>query len=82
MHQGEDKVLIKEVAEKFAHAIIRPAAMYQQQTLKVAELGEGKVTVEHGLHPLLAADADPNVGSCNKTPETSKPQSLFARLPP
>jgi hypothetical protein len=31
------------------------------------ELGEGKVTVEHGLHPLLAADANPNVGSCNET---------------
>lgn len=67
VHQCEGKVFVKEVAEKLAHAIVRPAAMDQEEALKVAELAEGKVTVEHGLHPFMAADANPNIGSCNET---------------
>lgn len=30
VYQGEDKVFVKEVAEKLAHAIIGPAAMNQE----------------------------------------------------
>lgn len=82
MHQGENKVFIEEEAEKLAHAIVSPAAMDQEKTLKVVELGEGKVTVEHGLHPLQATDADSNVGSCKETPEVSQPRRLFPGLLP
>ena len=55
--------------------------MYQEQTLKIAKLGEGVVAAEHGLHPLLATDADPNVGSCKGTPANSQPKSLLSGLP-
>lgn len=55
--------------------------MNQEQTLKIAKLGEGIVAAEHGLHPLLATDADPNVGSCKGTPGNSKPKSLLSGLP-
>ena len=55
--------------------------MNQEQTLKIAKLGEGVVAAEHGLHPLLATDADPNVGSCKGTPANSPPKSLLSGLP-
>ena len=55
--------------------------MNQEQTLKLAKLGEGVVAAEHGLHPLLATDADPNVGSCKGTPANSQPKSLLSGLP-
>lgn len=82
VHQCKGKVFVKEVAEKLAHAIVRPAAMDQEEALKVAELAEGKVTAEHGLHPFMAADANPNVGSCNETPEIPKTGRLFAGFLP
>lgn len=81
VHQSEGKVFVKEVAEKLAHAIVRPAAMDQEQTLEIVELGEGEVTVEHGLRPLLAADADPDVGSCKRNPRSFSAWILFAGLP-
>lgn len=36
----------------------------------MVELGEGEVAVEHGLHPLLATDSDPNVGGCERNPRS------------
>lgn len=39
----EGEVLVEEVLEELAHAQIGPAAMHQQQTLQVAELGDGIV---------------------------------------
>lgn len=81
VHQCKGKVFVKEVAEKLAHAIVRPAAMDQEEALKVAELAEGKVTAEHGLHPFMAADANPNMGSCNETPEIPKEDCLLGSYP-
>lgn len=43
MHQRKGKVLVKEVAEEVAHAVVRPAAVDQQEALQVAELGEGVI---------------------------------------
>ena len=34
--QREGEILIEEVFEKLAHAQVRPAPMYEQQTLKIA----------------------------------------------
>lgn len=65
MHQGEGKILVEEVLEELAHAYVGPAPVDQEQALQVAELREGEVTGQDRLHPLLATDANPNVGSCN-----------------
>lgn len=43
MHQGEGKVLVEEVEQEVAHAEIGPAAVDQQETLQIAELGKGVV---------------------------------------
>lgn len=81
MHQGKGKIFVKEVGEKLAHAIIGPATMDQEQTLKIVELGEGKVAAEHGLHSLLAADANPNVGSCKRNPRNFSATELVCWTP-
>lgn len=81
VHQGKGKIFVKEIAEKFAHAIIGPAAMDQEQTPKIVELREGKVTVEHGLHSLRAADANPNVGSCKRNPRNFSAIELVCWTP-
>ena len=57
VNEGEGEVLVKEVAQELAHAQVGPAAVHQQEALKEAELGEGVVAGQHGLHPLLAWDA-------------------------
>lgn len=66
MHQGEGKILVEEVLEELAHADVGPPPVDQEQALQVAELREGEVAGQDRLHPLLATDANPNVGSCNK----------------
>lgn len=66
MHQGEGKVLIEEVLEELAHADVGPPPVDQEQALQIAELCKGEVTGQDRLHPLLATDADPDVGSCNE----------------
>lgn len=53
VHHGESKVFVEEVAEETAHAQVGPAAVHQQKALQEAELGEGVVTSQHGLDPLL-----------------------------
>lgn len=62
MNQREGKVLVKEVAEEVAHAVVGPAAVDKQETLQVAKLSKGIVRGQHRLHPLLSADAHANVG--------------------
>lgn len=62
MHQGESKVLVEEVAEEIAHAVVGPTAMDQQEALQVAKLGKGVVRGQNGLHALLSTDAHTNVG--------------------
>lgn len=66
MHQGEGKILIEEVLEELAHADVGPPSVDQEQALQVTELREGEVAGQDRLHPLLATDANPNVGSCKK----------------
>ena len=62
MHEGEGEVLVEEVAQELAHAQVGPAAVHQQEALQEAELGEGVVAGQHGLHALLARDAHAYVG--------------------
>lgn len=66
MHQGEGKIFIEEVLEELAHADVGPPSVDKEQALQVAELSKGEVAGQDRLHALLATDADPNVGSCNK----------------
>lgn len=66
MHHGEGKVLVEEVAEEFAHAQVRPAAVDEEQALEELELGEGVVGGQHGLDALLPADAHADVGGCHQ----------------
>lgn len=40
--------------------------MDQEQALQVTELCKGEVAGQDRLHPLLATDTNPDVGSCNK----------------
>lgn len=61
MNQREGEILVEKVSEKLAHTEIGPAAVYQEEALQVSKLGEGEVTGQHGLHPLLPADPHPNV---------------------
>jgi len=63
MHKGEGEVLVEEVLQELAHAQVGPAAVHQQETLEVTELGEGVVAGENRLHALLAADTDTDVSS-------------------
>lgn len=62
MHQCECKVLVEEVAEEAAHAVVGPTAMDQEEALQVAKLGKGVVRGQNSLHALLPADAHTNVG--------------------
>lgn len=66
MAQGKCKVLVEKVTQKLAHSIVGPAAMDQQQSLEVAELGYGIVAGQDSLQALLARDANANVGSCQE----------------
>lgn len=66
MHQGEGKILIEEILEELAHAYVRPPSVDEKQALQVTELCKGEVAGQDCLHPLLATDANPDVGSCNK----------------
>jgi len=53
MAQGKCKVLVEEVSQKFTHAVVGPATMDQQQSLKVSELGNRIVTGQDSLKALL-----------------------------
>lgn len=66
MHQSEGEILVEEVLEELAHADVGPPSMDQEQALQVTELSKGEVTGQDCLHPLLATDAHPDVGSCNE----------------
>ena len=55
--ERERKVLVEEILKELAHAEVRPAPVDEQEAFKEAELCEGVVTGQHGLHALLAADA-------------------------
>lgn len=63
VHHGEGKILVEEVAEETAHAQVGPAAVNQQEALKKAELGEGVVTGQNGLDPLLTWDTNSNMST-------------------
>ena len=64
MSQSVGEVLVEEVSQELAHAQVGPAAVHQQEALKVAELREGEVAGEDGLHALLSTDADTDVSGC------------------
>lgn len=61
MDQCEGEVLVEEVTEEVAHAVVGPAPVDEQEALQVAELGKGIVRGQHCLHALLSADAHTNV---------------------
>lgn len=66
LHKSEGEVLVEEISEELAHAQVGPAAVHQQEALKVTELCEGEVTGEDSLHAFLTADADTNMSSCRR----------------
>lgn len=72
MHHGECKVLVEEVAEETAHAQVGPAAVHQQEALKVSELCKGEVAGEDRLHALLTADTNTDMSSWR--PDRAKTQ--------
>ena len=63
VHHGEGKVLVEEVAEETAHAQVGPAAVHQQEALQEAELGEGVVTGQNSLDPLLTWDTNSDMST-------------------
>lgn len=63
MDQSKGKVLEEEVTQELAHSDVGPASVHQQKALQVTELSKGVVAGHDGLHPLLAADTNPDVGS-------------------
>lgn len=54
MAQGKCKVLVEEVAEELAHAVVGPAAVHQEKSLEEAELGDGVIAGQHCLQTFLA----------------------------
>ena len=54
MDEGEGEIFVEEVAQELAHAQVGPAAVHQQEALQEAELCEGVVAGQHGLHAFLA----------------------------
>jgi hypothetical protein len=66
MAKRRGKILIEEIAQKFAYSIIRPAAVNKQQTFQVAKLSDGKVTSQYSLLTLLAAYAYANMSRFKK----------------
>lgn len=61
MAQGGREVFIEEIAQKFANAVIGPAAMHEKQALQEAKLPNGEIAGQHGLLALLPADTDADV---------------------
>lgn len=80
MNQGEGEVLEKEETQELAHADVGPAAVHQQETLEVAELGESVVAGHHGLHAFLPADAHADVGGCAAENRKGKVMRLGYRI--
>lgn len=64
---GEGEVLIEEVSEELAHAVVGPAAVHEQQALQEAELRDGVVRRQHRLHALLPRYAHADVRGCTTT---------------
>ena len=64
--QGEGEVLVEEVFEELAHPQVRPTAVNQQQALNEAELRDGVIGGEDGLHTFLAGDSDADMGTCHQ----------------
>lgn len=58
---GEREVLVEEVAQELAHAVVGPAPVHQQQPLQEAELRDRVVRRQHRLHALLPRDAHADV---------------------
>lgn len=63
MDKRKSEVLVKEISKELAHAYVGPAAMHQQEALKVTELGKGKVAGQHCLHAFLPTDTYTNMSS-------------------
>ena len=63
--EREGEVLVEEVAEELAHAVVGPAAVDEQQPLQEAELRYAVVRGQHRLHALLPGYAHPDVSGCN-----------------
>ena len=63
VHQREGKVLVEEMPQEMTHAEVGPASVDQQELLQIPKLSKGVIWRQNGLHPLLTADADADVGS-------------------
>ena len=56
-----DDILVEEVRDHVAIAVVRPVAMDQQQALKEAELRDGVVGRVNSLETFLARDTNADV---------------------
>ena len=61
MSEGEGKIFVKEVFEKFAHSDVGPPAADEQEPLEEAELSDGKVRRHDRLKTLLTRNAHADV---------------------
>lgn len=59
--QCERKILVEEIAQKFAHSIVRPTTVHEQQPFQKPELGDGIVAGQYRLQTLLAGYANADV---------------------
>lgn len=66
MTEGESKILVEEVLEKFTHPEVWPSAVHEQEALQKAELSNGIVASQDRLHALLPADAHTYVSRCRE----------------
>lgn len=64
MAQRESKVFVEKIAQKFAHPIVGPSSVHQQQSFQELELSYRIITSKHGLHTFLTGNTNPNVSGC------------------
>jgi hypothetical protein len=53
MAQSESEILVEEIPKKATHPVVRPPAVYQEQSFQKPELGYGIIRRQNRLHPLL-----------------------------
>lgn len=79
------RILVATVEDSLYGPRVAESAVDEEQPLKEAELCNGVVCCEGGLHPLLSADADANIRRLQRIPKSSAskkdlaPESLLRR---
>ena len=61
MGEGEGKIFVEEIFEKFAHPDVGPAAVDEQKAFKEAELSDGEVRGHDSLKTFLTGNSHSDV---------------------